>query len=84
MSLKMKVPISLCIFTLIPIISFLFVMSSLLPIYSPDNGMFGVVIVLNQSYKWQLLSASICFITTAAWLVLAGAFMSDVRRHIKK
>ena len=59
-------------------------MSSLLPIYSPDNGMFGVVIVLTQDYKIQLLSAFVFFLTTAAWLVLAGAFMSDIKHHIKK
>lgn len=71
-----KIPVSLLGFTLIPIISFMFVMSSLIPIYSPESGFFGVAIALTTNYIWQLLSAAICFITTFAWFFLAGVSLA--------
>lgn len=79
-----KIPISLFGFTLIPIISFLLVMSSLVPIYFPEDGLFGVAIALTVNYKWQLFCAAICFITSSAWCFLVGMFIAEYRHNLIK
>ena len=79
-----KMPVSLLCFTFVPIISFLLIMSSLMPIYFPEDGFFGVAIVLTVNYKWQLLGAAICFITTVAWCVLVGMFIAEYRNNLIK
>ena len=79
-----KIPISLFCFTFVPIISFLLIMSSLVPIYFPESGFFGVAIALTDNYKWQLFGAAICGITTFAWCTLVGMFIAEYRNGLIK
>ena len=79
-----KIPASLWCFTLVPIISFLLIMSSLMPFSFPDDGLFGVAIELTENYKWQLFGAAVWFITSAAWCTLVGMFIAEYRNNLIK
>lgn len=77
-----KIPLLLWLLTLVTVCSFLLVMSSLIPIYYPDSGVFGVAIVLTENYKWQLFYATICSITSCAWIFSVGIVVSEYRHDL--
>jgi len=79
-----KIPILLWLLTIFPVCSFLLIMSSLMPIYSLDDGVFGIAIVLTENYKWQLFGTAICFITTFSWFCSVGIFIAEYRNDLIK
>ena len=77
-----KVPLLLWLLTLFTVCSFLLIMSSLIPIYYPAEGVFGVAILLTENYKLQLFCAAICFITSCAWICSVGIFIAEYRHDL--